>query len=623
MALIDDYWSDDPIPRGTCVVIGGRGFVGRWLVFRLLKLRRWVVRVADSSQSLQLDPSSPLDSALSQALSSGRASYHSVDVRHRPQIVGSIEGSSVVFYLDVEAAHDQDFYTCYMNIVQGAKNVIDACRECKVKRLIYYSSADVVFDGSCDIYSATESIPYPSKACPFYNDMWSELKAQAEALVLFANDIDGLLTCALRPSNVFGPGETQFMPFLIKQAKSGWTKSSSFQFIVGTGENMSDFTYVENVAHAHVCAEEALDARSVSVAGKAFFVTNSEPMKFWKFVSLILEGLGYQRPFIKLPVMMVHYILLFGEWLHKELGVTKHNHMRSSHYVVSSASRTRTFDSSAAREQIGYTPAVTLEEGISRTVESFSHLARDPSYMDYTNLSEQSKADKLLGSGKGCHILINSSSLYAAAYLCFLKFVIARHLTTVLGAALVFSFTSFFVYEQYEAELDAIVKVVLNRTRRLKGQVLRPAEPEVDVQTLQIPSFTEMARTREHSPLTFLADSHADNLGSYYRRDFELTSRKAEPDAESQVLHDPPRAGMAYTLEGSPLMFPAEPRDANTGHYYCRDANLLSFEVSFFPFAFSAFLGTPPHQLKPISRCSRNGIGRYRYKIRQGGSLIR
>ncbi|XP_031405230.1 3beta-hydroxysteroid-dehydrogenase/decarboxylase isoform X2 [Punica granatum] len=586
MALIDDYWSDDPIPRGTCVVIGGRGFVGRWLVFRLLKLRRWVVRVADSSQSLQLDPSSPLDSALSQALSSGRASYHSVDVRHRPQIVGSIEGSSVVFYLDVEAAHDQDFYTCYMNIVQGAKNVIDACRECKVKRLIYYSSADVVFDGSCDIYSATESIPYPSK----YNDMWSELKAQAEALVLFANDIDGLLTCALRPSNVFGPGETQFMPFLIKQAKSGWTK-----FIVGTGENMSDFTYVENVAHAHVCAEEALDARSVSVAGKAFFVTNSEPMKFWKFVSLILEGLGYQRPFIKLPVMMVHYILLFGEWLHKELGVTKHNHMRSSHYVVSSASRTRTFDSSAAREQIGYTPAVTLEEGISRTVESFSHLARDPSYMDYTNLSEQSKADKLLGSGKVADILlwrdekttftcfltlvllfywfflsgrtfISSTALLlltmtivslgygylpsnisihdlstrpttlkmnhqlcalircgfsvpvaspscfeieenlvresirsivyvwnrgirvsrllargedwniflkAAAYLCFLKFVIARHLTTVLGAALVFSFTSFFVYEQYEAELDAIVKVVLNRTRRLKGQVLR------------------------------------------------------------------------------------------------------------------------------------------------------
>lgn len=80
---------DDPIPRGTCVVIGGRGFVGRWLVLRLLKLRKWIVRVADSPQSLQLDPSSHLDSALSEAISSGRASYHCIDVRHLPQIVGS------------------------------------------------------------------------------------------------------------------------------------------------------------------------------------------------------------------------------------------------------------------------------------------------------------------------------------------------------------------------------------------------------------------------------------------------------------------------------------------------------------------------------------------------------
>lgn len=58
---------------------------------------------------------------------------------------------------------------------------------------------------------------------------------------------------------------------------------------------MSDFTYVENVAHAHVCAAEALDSRMVSVAGMAFFITNLEPIKFWDFLSIILEGLGYQR----------------------------------------------------------------------------------------------------------------------------------------------------------------------------------------------------------------------------------------------------------------------------------------------------------------------------------------
>ncbi|KAJ0093910.1 hypothetical protein Patl1_26472 [Pistacia atlantica] len=54
--------------------------------------------------------------------------------------------------------------------------------------------------------------------------MMCDLKAQAEALVLFANNIDGLLTCALGPSNVFGPGDKQFVPSLVNLPKSGWAK---------------------------------------------------------------------------------------------------------------------------------------------------------------------------------------------------------------------------------------------------------------------------------------------------------------------------------------------------------------------------------------------------------------
>lgn len=57
-----------------------------------------------------------------------------------------------------------------------------------------------------------------------FQDKWCDLKAQAEALVLYANNIHGLLTCALRPSNVFGPGDTQLIPILVDLAKSGWTK---------------------------------------------------------------------------------------------------------------------------------------------------------------------------------------------------------------------------------------------------------------------------------------------------------------------------------------------------------------------------------------------------------------
>lgn len=50
----------------------------------------------------------------------------------------------------------------------------------------------------------------------------------------------------------------------------------SFQFIIGTGDNRSDFTFYENVAHAHICAEEALNFQTVSVAGKVYLLNANE-----------------------------------------------------------------------------------------------------------------------------------------------------------------------------------------------------------------------------------------------------------------------------------------------------------------------------------------------------------
>ncbi|KGN57250.1 3beta-hydroxysteroid-dehydrogenase/decarboxylase [Cucumis sativus] len=530
----------------TCVVLGGRGFLGRSLVLRLLKLAKWNVRIADSANSLELDPSEH-DSLLSDALIAGRASYFHVDVRNKDQIVAALSGSSVVFYMDYEDSHSNDIYLSYMFIVQGAKNVISACRDCKVRRLIFNSSADVIFDGSRDILNGEESLTYPWK----FEDMLSDLKAQAEALILFANDIDGLLTCALRPSNVFGPEDTRLVPFIVHQAKSGFAK-----FIIGNGENMSDFTFVENVTHAHICAEEALDFRMVSVAGKAFFITNFKPMKFWEFISLILRGLGYRRPSVKLPSKVVWNVLLFMKWIDEKFGFNKYNHSTWAHYIQL-ASCTRTFSCAAAHKQLGYSPVVSLEEGITLTIKSFSHLRKELSLASFTEFTEESKADKLLGGGRVADVLLwrdekksftcflASSLLFywffvrggtfissaaqlllsiiivlygygfippniygfpvqklsvtafrqsdsvvrdsimtlaclwnrgvhnaralargedwnyflkAVAFLYLLKLLLARSLTMLLGVGLVFAFTAFFVYEQYEAEIDEFAK---------------------------------------------------------------------------------------------------------------------------------------------------------------------
>ncbi|XP_009799981.1 3beta-hydroxysteroid-dehydrogenase/decarboxylase isoform X1 [Nicotiana sylvestris] len=372
----------------TCVVLGGRGFVGKWLVDRLLRIGNWIVRIADSLPSLQLEPS---ESLLSHALSSGRASYFHVDILHKSHIIPAIDGASVVFYMDSRDSYAHDFYICYTIVVQGAKNIITACQECKVKRLVYNSSAEVVLNSWQDIHGGDESLPYSSK----FVNMVTDLKAQAEALVLVANDADGLLTCAIRPSYVFGPEDNYLSSLLVNVAKSGWAK-----FIIGLGDNMSDFTYVENVAHAHICAEKALRSRGSNICGKAFFITNLKPMKFKNFVSLVMERLGYQRSMIKIPARVVQYCTLIMKWTISRMSNWNPDNVPAFD-IIELALCHRRFNCFAAQKYIGYSPVVSLEEGVALTTKSF-HSARESSLSSDSDTDEESNVHKLLGGGKGC-----------------------------------------------------------------------------------------------------------------------------------------------------------------------------------------------------------------------------
>ncbi|PKI36300.1 uncharacterized protein LOC116212856 [Punica granatum] len=104
---------------------------------------------------------------------------------------------------------------------------------------------------------------------------------------------------------------------------------------------------------------------------------------------------------------------------------------------------------------------------------------------------------------------------------------------------------------------------------------VRCAHPEKRDPVQQNPPYAVMTDTQEASPLWSRVESQDDNLGSRYSSDFELTSRQSESNAGGQVLHDPPQAVMAYTLEGSLLMFPVEPRHSNISRYYHRHTNLI------------------------------------------------
>ncbi|KAL9688651.1 hypothetical protein QQ045_033074 [Rhodiola kirilowii] len=378
-----------------CLVTGGRGFAARHLVEMLIRYEIYSVRIADLPHSIKLEPHEE-NGLLGEAFKSGRAQYVSFDLRDKAQVIKAIDGCEVVFHMAAPDSSINNHQLHYSVNVVGTKNVIDACVELNVKRLIHTSSPSVVFDGVNSIYNGDESLPYPAK----HNDSYSATKAEGEALVLKANGSNGLLTCCIRPSSIFGPGDRLLVPSLVTAAREGKSK-----FIIGDGNNLYDFTYVENVAHAHVCAERALaSAADVAerAAGQAYFITNMEPIKFWEFMSLILEGLGYERPSIKIPAAVIMPFAHMVELVYKFLGPYGMKVPQLTPSRVRLLSCSRTFNCSKASERLGYTPLVSVKEGLEKTIASYSHLRA----IQKVKRDGPSKASIMLGSGKVADTLL-------------------------------------------------------------------------------------------------------------------------------------------------------------------------------------------------------------------------
>ena len=72
--------------------------------------------------------------------------------------------------------------------------------------------------------------------------------------------------------------------------------------MIGDGSNLVDFTYVENVAYAHVLAATRLTGRDSPLCGQAYFITNQQPVLFWDFFTLLYRELGYEEPWLPIPI---------------------------------------------------------------------------------------------------------------------------------------------------------------------------------------------------------------------------------------------------------------------------------------------------------------------------------
>ncbi|KAK0535842.1 erg26, C-3 sterol dehydrogenase [Tilletia horrida] len=241
-------------------VIGGAGFLGSSIVRLLLGRGEKHVAVFDLSPAPPklkhegVQYFIPGDLTSEQSLTDALLTF-----------VGEKGGpETVIYHTASPAASAAPKPELYEKVnVKGTRNVIEVARKLKVRKLVFTSSAGVVFDGH-DLLNVDERLPYPTPAMDHYNDT----KARAEVMVCLASgspsDPSALLTVALRPAGIFGPNDRQALPGFFDVLK---TRRTNFQ--IGNNENLFDWTYVDNVAHAHLLAADKLGAPALLGAGAA------------------------------------------------------------------------------------------------------------------------------------------------------------------------------------------------------------------------------------------------------------------------------------------------------------------------------------------------------------------
>ncbi|KAJ2709175.1 erg26, C-3 sterol dehydrogenase [Coemansia spiralis] len=327
------------------LVIGGEGFLGRAIVNALVERR---TRTGSSDEIRVLDLRRIHDDA--------NVRFFEGDICNPANVEAAVSADSrtatVVFHTASPIMKAPEALHTRVN-VEGTKAVLEVCRSAGVDRLVYTSSASVVYSGEALEY-VDESIGYAST----FADHYSETKAIAEQLVLEYDDKHGMRTAALRPSGIFGPGDRQTTPGALLAQRRNFPVLVQ----VGSGGALFDFTYVDNLADAHLLCADKL--HEDGVAGEVFFITNDQPINMWAFLRLLWAEVGDARgPKLVIPTLIASAILVLLRLL-AAVHIVKHE----VPFVFGMTFTPRYFNITKAKKRLGYTPRVPYSEGVSVAV---------------------------------------------------------------------------------------------------------------------------------------------------------------------------------------------------------------------------------------------------------------
>ncbi|TVR51610.1 MAG: NAD-dependent epimerase/dehydratase family protein [Puniceicoccaceae bacterium] len=325
---------------GPVLVTGATGFLGCRLVRRLMAAGR-PVRALVRREVPEL---TALGVELVRA-----------DLTETAAVRAACEGMETVFHTAAKVGVWGSAAEYRKVNVEGTLAVLNGCRDFLVRRLVYTSTPSVVFNGR-DLSGSDETLPY-GKDFPCH---YPATKARAERMVREADDVPPghLRTVALRPHLIWGPGDPHLVPRVLERARKGRLR------IVGEGKNRVDLTYIDNAVDAHLLAETALDRPPGDdhPGGKAFFITNGEPVVLWEWINDLLPRAGLPPVTRRLTLKAARRIGAAAEAVWAVLRLRGEPPM--TRFVAAELAKDHWFSITAAERCLGYRPRVTMAEGL-------------------------------------------------------------------------------------------------------------------------------------------------------------------------------------------------------------------------------------------------------------------
>ena len=280
------------------------------------------------------------------------------DLSDAQALVNACKGIEAVFHVAAKPGVWGKYDDFYRPNVLGTRNVINACLQCGVKRLIYTSSPSVVFDGN-DMEGVDESFPYP----PVFHAHYPKTKAMAEQMVMQAAT-DGLPAIALRPHLIWGPGDNHLIPRIL--ARGHRLRQ------IGDGNRKVDTIYVDNAAHAHLLADSGL-AHNPNLSGRIYFISQDAPIPLWEMINHILAAGGKPAVEKSISPALAYWMGGVCEGLYKIFGLKAEPPM--TRFVAKELATAHWFNIEAAKNDLGYRPLISTEEGLKRLAAALGHRA--------------------------------------------------------------------------------------------------------------------------------------------------------------------------------------------------------------------------------------------------------